>query len=237
MPLKTKPPTIPDHYIALDDVRLWESNYNEGDVGSIVIMIRRYGFNRAVSLWRDNEVRAGNHTVMALRALQQAGEPAPKHVLEQDGKWYIPFIDVAHLNETEALAYAIADNRAAALASQDDALLAKYLQAIKNDDDTAFEAVGYDDEDLRKLFARAHAPMFPEGGLPGESEFSDEDAPITFPESTVRMVHLFLDTSTIDEFNAHIEALMVEYGVDNVTDVVREAVLRAYTDLAKSLDG
>lgn len=226
--MKTKP--IPDNYIDLDTVRLWEQNYNEGNVGLIAIMIRRYGFNRAPSIWRDNEVRAGNHTVMALRELQKNGDAAPEHVIEQDGKWYIPYIDVSHLNETEALAYAIADNKAAKEASEDEAMLAKYLKAIKNDDETLFEATGFDEDDIRKLFAKAHVPMFPEGGLTDDDESSD-DVDFNPPESAVRMVHLFFDKDNIDDFNAKIDELMKAWDIDNVTDAVLKAVQDAVINL------
>jgi len=152
-------PTLVD----IDELRVWGvdtagANPNEGDIGAIALSIKRYGFNRLPSVWKDKEVRAGNHGVLALRMLKTQGELPPKRVIEKEGKWYVPFIDVSELSATEALGFAIADNHLAQLASQDETLLAQYLKVILEDDKTVFEATGYDEEDLNDIYQHLAPP-------------------------------------------------------------------------------
>lgn len=51
----------------LDELKLWERNYNRGDVQQIKKSILRFGFNNALRVWRDSIIMAGNHSTIALR--------------------------------------------------------------------------------------------------------------------------------------------------------------------------
>lgn len=149
-------------YFPLDKLSLWQGNYNQGDVGVIYTSIKKWGFNKGVSRWfdvvsGDMVVIAGNHTVKALRALQADGKtPKGNALIVHDGHWYIQAADASHLSPDDAIAYAIADNRTAQLATQDDELLLKYLSAIEqdaalNNDPQHLTATGYDADDLQIL--------------------------------------------------------------------------------------
>jgi hypothetical protein len=140
---------IPEGYVALDDLQVWQENYNSGDVGAIYAGILKFGFNNAPRVWQHNQVRGGNHSILALRMVRDNHNPVPKNVLDIDGQWYIRTVDVSHLSESEALAFAISDNRLAALASQDEDLLVKYLR--QSEDEGLLEATGYDTEDVARL--------------------------------------------------------------------------------------
>ncbi|MFN8452467.1 MAG: hypothetical protein U0521_28650 [Anaerolineae bacterium] len=90
--------------------------------------------NAALRVWQDNVVMAGNHTLQALRLIQQEGwKPEldhhfpPTNVVEHDGAWYVPYIDMSHLDAVEARAFAIADNHIARQAVVDEEKLARYL--------------------------------------------------------------------------------------------------------------
>jgi len=68
-------------------------------------------------------------------------------------------------------------------------------------------------------------------GADGEEEDSsgnDSDAP---PPSGVRMVQLFLDETTIVEFQQWTMALSENYGTENITDTVMETLKRAFLHL------
>lgn len=145
-------------YRRLGDLVLWEGNYNEGDVGMISLSIRRHGFANAPRVWKGNEVRGGNHTVMAIREVKRGGpQPGdnqwpPRGVLvDTDGEWLIPCIDISYLSETEATSFAIADNRAAALATQNEEVLTQYLMQIQQESPEYLEATGYDAGDLERM--------------------------------------------------------------------------------------
>ncbi|GAB5520323.1 MAG: DNA modification methylase [Rhodothermales bacterium] len=115
-------------------MRLWEANYNQGDVRAIALSIRRFGYCRPVVLWQDNLAVAGNHTSLALRQLKQEGW-APKGNIHVEGEtWFILFGTASHLATwNEAMAYAIADNEAARQATRDEALLAQYIRSLPID--------------------------------------------------------------------------------------------------------
>lgn len=177
----------PQYWRAIEDMKVWgiddpsdSANYNEGDVGRIVLSIQRYGFNQSPRLWKDDRIRAGNHSVLALRLIKAGGQTGghpypPRRVIEYEGKWYVRYVDISEMSATESLGFAIADNRTAALASQDESLLAQYLRAIREDDVTVFEATGYEEEDLRLLNIMTHAEMFnPNDEWVGMPEFEQD---------------------------------------------------------------
>jgi hypothetical protein len=147
---------------ALGKLKLWPDNYNEGDVGMIATSIRRFGFNDPPGVWKNNEVRDGNHRVMALRAIKADGPRPeqdkkwpPQGVTVKDDEWWIDWVDLRHLNEQEATAYAIAANRAVELASQDDLKLSMLLQNIAIEDAKLAQAAGYSGDDLDALMRMA----------------------------------------------------------------------------------
>jgi hypothetical protein len=154
----------PAVYVELDKVKLWEANYNEGSIGDIYLSIKAFGFNQAIRLWKDNECRAGNHSVMALRLCQKENIiPKGDGCIVIDGRWYVRYVDISHLSETQALAFAIADNRMAEKASHDEAMLTDYLQRLRLMDENVFIATGYDDDDLERLNEMLTLPeTFPE---------------------------------------------------------------------------
>ena len=143
---------------SLAKLKLWPDNYNEGDVGMIAASIRRFGFNDPPGVWKDNEVRDGNHRVMALRIVKAAGPRPdedkkwpPQGVTVKGADWFIDRVDLSHLNEQEATAYAIAANRSVELASQDDLRLSMLLQNIAVEDEKLLAAAGYSGDDLDEL--------------------------------------------------------------------------------------
>lgn len=168
---------------ALATLKLWPDNYNEGDVGMIAASIRRFGFNDPPGVWQDNEVRDGNHRVMALRIIKAAGPRPnedkkwpPQGVTVRGADWFIDWIDLSHLNAQEATAYAIAANRSVELASQDDLRLSMLLQNIAVEDEKLLAATGYGGDDLDELLK-----MFNPSGIDGQPRL-DEKEPIVCPE-------------------------------------------------------
>lgn len=147
-------------YKALSVLKEWRDNYNRGDVEGIALSIRRFGMNQSLRVWRDNVVMAGNHTLKALRLIQQEGaKPSldrqfpPENVIVKGDEWYVQFVDVSHLDTLEAKAFAIADNALARKAVTDDRLLAQYLSEIVTASEPMLEATGYDRAGLDALLA------------------------------------------------------------------------------------
>jgi len=141
----------------LNGLIVWPENYNRGDVEAIALSIRHFGFNNAPRIWRDVHVRANNHTVLALRLIQSEGaRPGldhsypPQNVHVDNGAWSIDTVDISHLSESEAVAFAIADNEIARSSVRDDRLLLEYLESMVGD---VRLAVGFDDSALNDLRA------------------------------------------------------------------------------------
>ena len=154
----------------LNELTPWGENYNQGDIGAIATSLATFGYNRSISVWRDGEIRAGNHTFKALCWLRKQGAEPPVNVTAKNGDWYIDTTDCSHLTAEQATAYAIADNRTVELASHDDAKLAELLSSVAEFDTELFEATGYDGEDLADLMLPTEFPEYDES-VEGEVEY------------------------------------------------------------------
>lgn len=161
-------------YKPLSSLHEWKDNYNSNDVTEIARSIRRFGFNSALRVWRGDIVMAGNHTCKALKLIQQQGTNAdldrawpPANVIVEGDEWYVQWIDVSHLDEMEAKAYAIADNHLARKAVTDDRLLAQYLQEIAESDPKMLVATGFDNKSMDRLIAQVAEEIMDSGDDPG----------------------------------------------------------------------
>jgi hypothetical protein len=77
----------------------------------------------------------------------------PINITVVNGDWVIDVMDVSHLNDTQAQAYAIADNRASDTATNDDEQLALLLQQLQQEDEALLQATGYNSNDLDNLLS------------------------------------------------------------------------------------
>lgn len=148
-------------YRSLASLHEWRDNYNSNDVARIARSIRRFGFNNALRVWRDEIVMAGNHTLKALRLIKSEGPKEeldhrypPHNIMVEDDEWYVPIIDVSHLDEVEARAFAIADNQLARMSVVDERLLTQYLKEINEADPGMFGATGFEKRTLNRMVAQ-----------------------------------------------------------------------------------
>ncbi len=136
-------------YYPIDELVLWEDNYRRGSLASITASVRRFGFNGALRIWKGT-VMAGNHLLQSLLAMRDAGELAPHGIQVKNGQWLAPTLDVSHLSEDEAKAFAIADNRASDLAENDEAMLAVLLKSLEHDPELV-DAMSFSLRELREI--------------------------------------------------------------------------------------
>ena len=111
--------------------------HDERNVGAIVASLRRFGQQKPIVIDRNNVVRAGNGTLEAARLLG----------------WETIACVRTDLMGSEAVAYAIADNRTAELAAWDDAVLAAQLNGLATEDADLLAAAGFTDDELEKLLS------------------------------------------------------------------------------------
>lgn len=208
----------------LADLKPWERNYNQGDVGAIYTSIATFGFNGTLRVWRDGIVVAGNHALKALQGMKQAGELPPEHIeVDADGEWLVPVTDVTHLDRMQAQAFAIADNRTRDLATTDDAALAALLQEVANTDAALLEATGYDGDDLdRMLLTLGGEWVSPEDAWQGMPEFEHED------KTAHRTIHIHL---LAEEHVASLAAALGKPITDKTTYIWwPEQIIERYAD-------
>ncbi|RYG33941.1 hypothetical protein EON81_16895 [bacterium] len=116
---------------SIDELNLWEKNYNQGDVDAIARSIERFGFRGALSIGTDDVTMKGNHTLKALRQIKEDGKPLPKGIIAGPvGDWYAACADISDLPYEEQVAYAIADNAIAGMATTDEEALNELLREL-----------------------------------------------------------------------------------------------------------
>lgn len=119
------------------ELRLYEGNARQGDVGAITESLRRLGQYRAIVVNRGTltgrplEVLAGNHTVQAARAIGWATITA--HLVDVD--------------DDTARRIVLVDNRTNDLATNDTAALLELLQHLEGD----YSGTGYDGDAVDEL--------------------------------------------------------------------------------------
>lgn len=107
--------------------------HGERNIQTIVESLNRFGQQKPIVVDSSFCVRAGNGTLEAARSL---------------GWTHLECV-VTDLKGTDAIAYAIADNRTAELAEWDADVLAATLEGLQSDE--LLEFVGYTDEELQEL--------------------------------------------------------------------------------------
>jgi hypothetical protein len=144
---------------------------------TVIASFRRFGQQIPILVDKSNVVRAGN---CRLEAAKQLG-------------WDTIQIVRTDLTSSEAIAYAIADNRTAELAEWDDDVLAAQLNGLLAEDEELLASAGFTDEELEELLgefgdealgvgaedsqytAKIEAPIYePKGERPPLSELADK---------------------------------------------------------------
>lgn len=109
----------------------------ERNLQAIVASLHRFGQQKPIVVDKANIVRAGNGTLAAARSLGWTHLDAVR--TELDG--------------SNAIAYAIADNRTAELAEWDTEALTATLEGLQFDSDELLAAAGYSADELAELLA------------------------------------------------------------------------------------
>lgn len=137
--------------VPVADLHEHPDNPRQGDVGAIIQSIERNGVYQPIVVQRSTgTVIAGNHRLKAIRAL--GIETAQAILLDVD--------------DAQAKAILVADNRTSDLATYDDHALADLLTDLAQSD-LGLEGTGYDGDDLDRLLADLAEPEHPEPeGLP-----------------------------------------------------------------------
>jgi hypothetical protein len=113
--------------------------HSERNIQAIIGSLRRFGMQKPLVIDSSGVVRAGNGTLEAARQLG----------------WETIDCVVTDLKGSDAIAYAIADNRTAELAEWDDDVLAAQLNGLLADDEELLDAAGFTLEEVEAMLALA----------------------------------------------------------------------------------
>ena len=132
----------------------------ERNLAAITASLRRFGQQKPIVIDKSNVVRAGNGTLQAAIAMG----------------WDSINCVRTDLTGGDAVAYAIADNRTAELAEWDGDVLIATLEGLRQCDETALDAVGFNEDELEKLFNEVELDG---DGTTGEPDEAGDEKPRT----------------------------------------------------------
>lgn len=231
-------------YVLLSELedKFADKNPKLHDIGAICDSIQRHGFKDLLeydAALNDGGggIVAGNGRLEALVKLSNSGANAPRGVkVTENGDWAIPVqFGVNSRTTAEGLAYLVTNNNLSLSGGSFTALDVSrlydpegYVELLELLAAEESLPISVDGDDLDLLVAELqqpdHSVITPpensEDGGYGDYSGDTEDA----PESPVRMVQLFLDTTTHPEFMSIIEQLTPLYGVNNYSDCVMSAL-------------
>lgn len=131
-------PALRSLAVPIDSVTLHPRNPRRGDVGAVAASLARFGQRKPIVVQASTRyVVAGNHLLAAARSL----------------RWSAIAANVEEMDDAEATAFMLADNRTADLGGYDDGLLAAILAEQAAADNLA--ATGYDADAIAALLAAA----------------------------------------------------------------------------------
>lgn len=179
------------------------------DIDKIASSILEFGFQQPIVIDKNNVIIVGHSRYEASKKLGLNKVPVLK----------------ADLSEAQSKAYRIADNKLNELSDWDNELLSlelKELDSLDYDKDI----LGFNENDYNFIFKEIE-PVF----QPANDQIQNIDiGEIKAPNSQVRMVQLFLDSSTEPKLKEMIDHLKNIYKIDNLTDTVYKAVENEYNN-------
>jgi DNA modification methylase len=116
--------------------------HDDRNIDSIIASLRRFGQQKPIVIDASNVVRAGNGTLEAAKRLGWDSIECVK----------------TSLKGSDAIAYAIADNRTAELAEWDSDILAAQLSGLLTDDEALANAAGFSAEEIEAMLSDLAEP-------------------------------------------------------------------------------
>jgi len=130
-------------YQRLDLVEPNNKNPKEHDIEEIMRSFKRFGFtNPLIVDSNTKKLVAGHGRLEALIYLKNRDQQAPDGIKEENGHWLVPTIERPFVNENEAMAYIIADNKLTEVGDWDNAKLADMVNELLENDVDLVSGIG-----------------------------------------------------------------------------------------------
>jgi ParB-like chromosome segregation protein Spo0J len=168
-------------YRAIDEIKPQERNPKQHNLAELELSHRRFGLVRPLMIDEGTgKLIFGHGNLERLQRAFQGGEEPPEGVLVRDGRWFVPVVRGKKFdNESEALAYLVADNRQGEIGGWDDELLARVIADIQQETST-LAGLGYSDAELDDLVSRVIADLGSEPSTEPRPSGSGEEAEADF---------------------------------------------------------
>lgn len=181
--------------VPISSVTQHPDNPRQGDAGAVGASLARFGQQKPIVVQRTTGwIVAGNHTH---QGAEIAGELERTLGVGAGADWTHIAVVFSDLDELEAKAYAIADNRTSDLGTYDEDRLARILSELATAD--SLVGVGYDGDDVDRLIAeianRESDPLDPTAAWGGMPAYGHEDQ-----ESWKAVVVHFRRQEDLDDF-------------------------------------
>lgn len=153
--------------VPLSAVTQHPDNPRQGDAGAVAASLARFGQQKPIVVQKSTGwIVAGNHTWQGATMAGELERTLFPDAEDRGADWTHIAAVLSDLDDLEAKAYAIADNRTSDLGTYDDERLARILAELASVD--SLVGIGYDGEDVDELLSslRPFVPI----DVPGRSE-------------------------------------------------------------------
>ena len=130
-------------YTQLHQIVPNDKNPKEHDIEEIIRSFQRFGFTNPLIIDSNtNKLVAGHGRLQALKYLKAREQQAPDGIKENNNDWLVPTIKRAFLNENEAMAYIIADNKLTEIGNWDNNKLSDMVNELLENDVNLTDGIG-----------------------------------------------------------------------------------------------
>lgn len=195
--------------VDIDLVKPYHRNPRKNqDVDKCANSIQNFGWQQPIVVDKENVIIVGHTRFLAAK---------------QIGLKQVPVKVAENLDENEAKAYRIADNKIGESSEWENELLGlEFMDLQKNSIDLSI--VGFEPNEIENVFGESE-PTFT---TPEQSFQQDTPSVDAYIPSQVRMVQLFLNSETEPKFKEMVTALQEKNSINNITDAVYLAVENEY---------
>jgi len=172
-------------------------------ISKIEKSMQKFGFTAPIlALQESKEIVAGHGRLKTAKKMEL--EEVPVIFLDMDRK--------------NALEYVIADNKL----QQDSSWDFMKLNELFKDDDLDIEVTGFEKNEVKSIMEKFSVDLeFIEGDNDSEEKVSVNE---NIPTANIKMLQLYFNHEDYTNVTNACHRLMIEYGVDNITDVVKTAI-------------
>ena len=144
------------YWTPIKELAKWARNprKNESAISQVARSIRKYGFVAPIVVWQSrSQIVAGHTRIVALESLlAQDRAFVPR---DAPGAGLVPVRFHEFADESEAAAYALADNKLSELADWDEGMLGQILGELRSIDETLLAHTGFGDAEIEALIRQA----------------------------------------------------------------------------------